>query len=72
MMGHKDERKYPEKIQSILALNQESALAWDDTLYIIESLTRAESGKIGRRSYRDSDGILVADWRDTPNRVYAL
>jgi len=51
-----------QDIQAILNLYHKGLVAYDTVLYITESLARVEAGKVGARSYRAKNGILIADF----------
>ena len=57
-----EEFKY---IRDVLRHNRDGAIAWDDASYIIESLCRSQfDDLIPRRSERDADGVLLANFAD--------
>ena len=64
------EKMLAKRVLRAMKLHQEGSVAWDDTLYAIESMARAECGLSSMRAYRDDSGTLHADWLDSPHRVY--
>ncbi len=58
-----------QRILRVCEHNQKHLIAWDSTLYIIESLARAAADKTGMRCSRNPEGTLTVAFPDNP-RVY--